>query len=185
MNTSITISNEMPATIGLSPLYCETHWYAVYTRAQHEKRVARVLKERGIENFLPQFRTVRKWKDRRVTLDMPLFPGYAFVQIALTAKLQILQVPGVVRLVSFCGQPYPIPAADLERLRIGLSQKLPIHPHPLLTRGCRVRLKQGPLQGLEGILVRRKNAYRVVISIGLLCSAAAVEVDEASIERIS
>ena len=119
-----------------------------------------------------------------MTLGLPLFPGYVFVQLALCDKLRVLQVPSVVHLVGFGGQPHPLPAEEIEALRAGISNGLRIEPHPYLTVGCRVRLKQGPLQGVEGVLVRRKNIHRVVLSISLISSSASVEVDSTDVERI-
>lgn len=163
----------------------EQLWYAVYTCANHEKRVGAELRVRGVEHFLPIYHSVRRWRDRRVTLDLPLFPGYLFVQLALCDKLQVLQVPSVVRLVGFGGQPQPIATEEIEALQAGISGGLKIQPHPFLTVGCRVRLKHGPLEGIEGVLVRQKNIHRVVLSISLISSSVSVEVDLADIERIS
>src|SRR5271166_6574720 len=86
----------------------EIHWYAAQTRSKHEKTVASQLSERFVENFLPQYDSVRIWKDRRVTLQMPLFPGYIFVRLALRDRLRVLQIPGVARLVGFSGSPVPL-----------------------------------------------------------------------------
>ncbi len=163
----------------------ELLWYAVYTCANLEKRVAAELHVRGVEHFLPLYHSVRRWRDRRVILDLPLFPGYLFVQLTLCDKLQVLQVPSVVRLVGFGGQPHPVASEEIEALRAGISSGLRLQPHPFLTVGCRVRLKHGPLEGLEGILIRRKNIRRVVLSISLISSSVSVEVDLADIERIS
>ena len=85
------------------------HWYALYTCANHEKRVAAELHARAVENFLPLYSSVRRWKDRRVRLDLPLFPGYVFVRMALRDRLQVQQVPGVAHLVGFDGTPAVLP----------------------------------------------------------------------------
>src|SRR5215467_7020856 len=83
--------------------YVEPHWYAAYTCANHEKRVAEQLIERAVEHFLPQYESVRRWKDRRVKLQLPLFPGYVFVRLELRNQIRVLQIPSVVRLVGFNG----------------------------------------------------------------------------------
>ena len=160
-------------------------WFAVYTCANHEKRVAAQLETRGVEHFLPLYRSCRNWKDRRVFLDWPLFPGYLFVRFALTAQLRVLQVRGVVRLVGTHGQPSPIADGDIEALRAGIRGALRLEPHPYLRASSRVRILRGPLAGMSGILVRKKNLYRVVLSLDLIARSAAVEVDAADIERIS
>ncbi len=158
------------------------HWYAVYTSANHERRVAQQLGLRGIEHFLPEYESVRKWKDRKIRLQMPLFPGYLFVHMALGSRLQVLQVPGVARLVGFNGTPTPLPAEDLLRVRDLLSRGFAAEPHPLLRVGRRVRVTRGPLAGLEGVIVRRKNRSRLVISFELIERAISVEVSWSCVE---
>ena len=173
-----------PAT-GVSQRPCERPWFAVYTCAQHERRVEQQFAERHIESFLPTYESVRRWKDRRMRLRLPVFPGYLFVRIALPDRLKILQTPSVVRLVSFNGQPHPVPERDIEFLRNWTANALRIEPHPYLAVGSRVRVIRGPLEGAEGILVRRKNIYRVVLSLDFICKSAAVEVDFQDVERIT
>jgi transcription antitermination factor NusG len=142
-------------------------WYAVYTSANHEKRVTAHLESRGIETFLPLYDSVREWSDRRVRLQLPLFPGYLFAHTTLRDRLPILQTPGVVRLVGTGGKPVALDAAQIERLREGLAQ-ISAEPYPHLPIGQRVRVASGPLKGMEGVLLRRKSGPRVVISIELI-----------------
>ena len=155
-----------------------------YTVANHEKRVAEQLIQRPVEFFLPLYASMRKWKDRRVTLDLPLFPGYVFVQIALRDRLKVLQIPGVANLVSFGGTPVALPEGEIEALRTSLGSGLPVEPHPFLTAGRRVRIKSGPLAGLEGIVIRRRNRLRLIISLALIHCAASVEVEAADLEGV-
>src|SRR6266849_6228219 len=142
--------------------YIEGHWYAAYTCANHEKCVAHQLEERAVEHFLPLYRSVRRWSDRRIQIDLPLFPGYVFVRLALRNRLRVLQIQSVVRLVGFNGLPTALPDGEMETLRSGLSQRLRAEPHPFLTVGRGVRIAHGPLAGLEGILTRNRNNFRVV-----------------------
>jgi transcription antitermination factor NusG len=162
----------------------EPHWYVAHTSANHEKRVTQQLHERSVENFLPLYDSVRRWKDRRMKLQLPLFPGYVFVRLPLRERLKVLQVPGVARLISFNGQPAALPDKEIEALRTGLAAQLRTEPHPYLTVGRRVRVKSGPLEGVEGILIRKKNACRVVVSLDLIMKSASVEVDASDLERI-
>jgi transcription termination/antitermination protein NusG len=164
--------------------FVEQRWYAVYTCANQEKQVAGQLLARGVEHFLPTFETVRRWKDRRVRIEQPLFSGYLFVRLALKDRLRVLQVPSVVRLVGFNGGPVALSEQEIETLRASLIPELGAAPHPYLTQGRRVRVVNGPLIGTEGILIRRKNAFRVVISVDLIMRAASVEIDAADVERI-
>jgi transcription antitermination factor NusG len=160
-------------------------WYAAYTSANHEKRVAEQLLQRSVEQFLPLYNSVRRWKDRRVHLQLPLFPGYVFVRIALCDRLRVLQIPGVAKLVEFNGTPAPLPEEEIEALKKGLVCGVHAEPHAFLTVGRRVRVKAGPLEGLQGIVLRRKNRLRLIISLDLIRRAAAVEVEAADLERVS
>jgi transcription antitermination factor NusG len=155
----------------------EPHWYAAYTCALHEKRVAEQLAGRAVEFFLPQYETVSRWKDRRVRLSLPLFPGYIFVRIPLGERLRVLEVPSVVRLVGFNGVPTPLPEIEIEKLRNGLGASLRAVPHPFLTAGRHVRITRGPLEGLEGVLLRRKGVLRVVLSLAMIQRSICVDVD--------
>jgi transcription antitermination factor NusG len=160
------------------------HWYAIYTRARHEIRVAEELDARSVEHFLPFYSSVRRWKDRRVRLTMPLFPGYLFVRLALQDRLSVLQIPSVVRLIGFGGLPTALSDEEVEILRSSLAEHWHAEPHPFLTVGRRVRIVSGSLAGLEGILRRKKNNLRFVVSLELIRSAFAVDVDAADVRPL-
>jgi transcription antitermination factor NusG len=160
-------------------------WYAVYANVRHEKRVKECLDRRMVECYLPSYRSVRRWLDRRKEVELPLFPGYLFVRIAYRSRLQVLTVPGIVHIVSFDGRPAPICEDEIEVLRQALSRGTNWEPHPYLKVGRRVRIRNGPLCGVEGTLVRRKEGYRLIISIELIMRSVATEVDEADVEPIS
>jgi transcription antitermination factor NusG len=161
--------------------YFEPHWYAAYTCANHEKGVAQQLERRSVECFLPLYESVRRWKDRRVRLRLPLFPGYVFVRFALRDRLRALQIPGVAKLVGFDGHPAPVPNEDIEAIRACLAGRHPVQPHRYLQRGQRVRVLSGPLAGLTGIVVREKKTTRLVVSLDLLMRSVSVEFDTADI----
>jgi transcription antitermination factor NusG len=164
--------------------YLQPHWYALYTRANHEKHVVAELRVRSVEHFLPLYSSVRRWKDRRVTLDLPLFPGYVFVSVALRDRLKVLQIPSVVRFVAFNGVPTALPNDEMEILQTGLSQQLAAEPHPFLTAGRRVRVRSGPLAGIHGILLRRRGRTRFVVSVELIMRSMAVDIDEADVAAV-
>lgn len=181
MSTQITAGNASPS----APIEygdAASNWYALYTCSRHEKSVAEQIKQRHISCFLPLYRSVRRWKDRRKELELALFPGYVFVHIALQDRLRVLQLNGVVRFVSFNGHPVPVPDLEMESLMNGLSSGCRLEPHPYLTVGRRVRVTAGPLARTEGILVRRKDKLRVVLSLDLIMRSVSVEVDESDIE---
>ena len=162
--------------------YLEPRWYAAYTSANHEKRVVLQLTERSVEHFLPLYESVRRWKDRKMRIQLPLFPGYVFVRLALRDRLRVLQVPGVARLVGFDGMPCALPDAEVEAMQTCLARQVELKPHPYLQIGRRVRVAKGPLQGLQGILVRKKNSTRFVISLDLIMRSVAVEIEANEVE---
>jgi transcription antitermination factor NusG len=160
----------------------EQRWYALSVCPRHEKVVAAHLETRGVICFLPVYRSVRCWKDRRKELDMVLFPGYVFVNLDLRNRLYVLQAPGAVRFVSFQGHPVPVQDSELRPLALGLTAGLRAEPHPYLRRGRRVRVVRGPLADTEGILVRRKERFRLVLSVDLIMRSVMLEVDESDVE---
>jgi transcription antitermination factor NusG len=164
--------------------YLEPRWYAAYTSANHEKRVAIQLTQRSVEHFLPLYGSVRRWKRRRVQLQLPLFPGYVFVRLALRDRLQVFQVPGVARLVGFNGQPCALPESEIKAMQRCLARTACLEPHPYVQVGRQVRVKAGPLEGLEGIVIRKKNRLQFVLSIDLIGCSASVEIEAADLERI-
>lgn len=160
------------------------YWYTIYTSANHEKSVAEQLRARQIEHFLPLYESTRRWKDRRIKVQLPLFPGYVFVRILLRDRLQTLQVPGVSRFISFGSAPVVLPDLEIEALRAGAETRVRMAPHPYLTVGRRVRVRNGPFAGVSGVLLRRKGKLRVVISIDLIQKSLVLDADAADVEAI-
>lgn len=163
----------------------ENRWYAVYTRVNQEKNVAERFARRAIEFFLPLYETVRRRSDRRVRLELPLFPGYLFVRIPLVERLRVVEVPQVVRLVGFDSTPLAVPNEEIELLRRGLCSKVGAEPCSYLKKGCRVRVVNGPFAGAEGVLAKRMQGFRLVISIDTIMRSFMVEVGEEDVERIA
>jgi transcription antitermination factor NusG len=160
------------------------HWYALYTNPRHEKVVAKQLKERCVENFLPLYRTWHRWKDRRKQVELALFPGYVFVRIEEQNKLQVLKTPGAVNLVSFNGKLAALPEPEIQALRNALDNEVCAEPYPFLRVGRRVRVVRGPMAGAEGLLARKKDKYRVVISVEVLMRSVALEIDGTDLEAV-
>src|SRR5271169_576679 len=159
-------------------------WYAIYTRHQHEKVVSRLLSEKGFEVFLPLYEVARRWKDRTKLLSLPLFPSYVFVSGGLERRLDIVTTPGFYRFVGTGDHPDFIPPAEIAAIRQAFAGGSRIEPCPYLKSGDWVRIVDGPLAGIEGILARKKNAFRLVLSVELLEKSVAVEVDTCLVERI-
>jgi transcription antitermination factor NusG len=158
-------------------------WLALYTQHRHEKAVASFIYGKGLEVFLPLYRTAHRWKDRMKELELPLFPNYVFVLAASSQRAAVLSTPGVYDFVRLSGAPSPIPPEEIDAVRLAVGRGLNAEPHPFLRSGDRVRVKSGPLQGLEGILVRKKSFYRLVLSVELLVKSISVEVEACDVER--
>ncbi|HEX8713673.1 MAG TPA: UpxY family transcription antiterminator [Terracidiphilus sp.] len=157
-------------------------WWALYTRHQHEKQIADALTAKGFDVFLPLYESVRRWKDRRKVLSLPLFPGYVFVRGVRDRRLAIISTPGVHMVLSRGDVEAVIPEEEVEAIRRTIDSKFAIEPHPYLNCGDRVRIKRGALEGLEGILVRKKNLLRLVLSIEMLAQSVCVELDGTEVE---
>lgn len=160
-------------------------WHALYTRHQHEKVVAQALLSKGFNVFLPQYRAVHRWKDRQKEVMLPLFPNYVFIYGGLERMLNIVTTPGVHSLVTWGARPAEIPTEEIEAVRRLVNSPFEIEPHPFLKCGDLVRVKSGPLEGIQGILVRKTRGVRLVLSVEMLSQSAAVEVDIKIVERVS
>jgi len=173
---------QMPA---LPDLYTVPRWYAAYTAPRHEKKISEQLRERSIESFLPLYETMRRWKNGRTKVQLPLFPGYIFVHIPLSERLSVLKLPSVVRLVGFNGQPLPLSDAEVAAIQTCLQGGAKVAPHPFLAIGRRVRIIRGPLEGLEGIVVRKKSQFRFVISLELIQRSVSVDIEQTDLFPLS
>jgi transcription antitermination factor NusG len=160
-------------------------WCALHTRHQHEGTVARILTTKGVEVFLPTYHTVHRWKDRKKQLELPLFPGYLFFTYESERRIQVLSTPGVhTILMTDVNTPAEIPQEEILAIRRAVESPLRLEPHPYWKGGDVVRIKSGPLEGLEGVVSRSKDAFRVVLSVEMLGKSAAVEIDAGSVERV-
>jgi len=160
----------------------DARWFAAYTNSRHEKCVAKHFDERQIESFLPLYQKLHHWTKRNsVRLDLPLFPNYVFVHIGPQQRTSVLAVPGVLGMVGRGNIASSLPDAEIEALRTGLQLRK-FEPHHYLAAGERVRIKAGSMEGMEGILLRKKNELRVVLTLDLIQRSVAVEVDAQDVE---
>ena len=162
----------------------ELAWYAVYVRHQHEKSAAELLGRKGFEVLLPLHRAAHRWKDRLQIVSLPLFPSYLFLRANLQRKLEILQTPGVCWLVGNGGRASRVPESEIDSIRKVTQNSVRAEPHPYLRSGERILVFSGPLAGVEGMLSRVKNQFRVVVCVELLQKAVAVEVDVTMIQPL-
>jgi transcription antitermination factor NusG len=162
----------------------ERVWWALYTRHQHEKVVAQSLASKGFDTFLPVYDSVRRWKDRTKSLTLPLFPCYVFVRGGLSRRSQVVATPGVHMVLSRGERIAVIPDDEIESIRMAVSGQARVEPHPFLKCGERVRVIRGSLQGVQGILVRKKSLFRLVLSVEMLAQSASVEIDAFDVEPV-
>lgn len=163
----------------------ESTWWALYTRHQHEKAVAEILRAKEFEVFLPLYDSMRRWKDRSKILSLPLFPGYVFVRGGARRRLHVLSTPGVHMILYRGERVATIPDTEINAIRRTIEGRLSVEPHPYLRCGERVRVIRGTLEGVEGVLVRKKNLCRLVLSVEMLAKSASVEIDAADVEPVA
>jgi len=162
----------------------ELPWYGIRTRSNYEKTTSAVLASKGYSEYLPLYRVKRRRPDRVVHAEFPLFPGYVFCRFDSSQCLPILNTPGVVMIVGFGKEPAPIPDVEIEAIQTILNSQLAAAPWPFLREGQRIRIRHGALEGLEGILVKKKTDWRLVVSLTMLQRSVAVEIDRDSITTI-
>lgn len=157
-------------------------WFAAHTGSCQEKRVALHLSARNIEFFLPVHRVISAWKNGlRVPIERPMFPGYVFVKIERGSRVRVVELPGVHSIVGAGREPIALPSEEIEALRQGIHLRN-AEPHPYLNVGDRATIRTGPLAGMTGIVVRKKNGYRLVLSVDLIMKSVSVEVDGQELE---
>jgi transcription antitermination factor NusG len=161
------------------------HWYAIHTRAQHERKVTLQLEEKGVTTFLPLVTEIHRWSDRRKAVEVPLFSCYAFVHMAhsVEARLNVLQTPGVLAFVGIHGVGIPIPDKEIEDIKTLLVRDAACTPYPFLKLGRRVRIRGGCFDGVEGILVGKNRDRSLVVSIELIQRSVAVQIDGYDVEE--
>jgi len=173
--------NIIETSLHTSPAVSD-EWFAVYTLSCREKQVSRHFDVHAIEHFLPVTRTSRRWKNGcTVLVEQPLFPGYLFVRIPRANRIRVLEVPGVHSIVGTGKDPIALPNFEIEALRRGVDV-LKMEPFPYLNVGERAIILRGPLQGMSGIVVRKKNGVRFVLSLDLIMKSVAVEVEAADLK---
>lgn len=175
---------DVAAAPGAADASGSLRWFAAYTSPRHEKRVSQHMDLRQIQHFLPVYRTLRRWNNGcKVTIELPLFPNYIFVRIPERQRVSVLEVPGVVSMVGSGRELLPLPDFEIAALRSGLEQRK-VEPHPYLITGERARIKSGPFAGMEGVLVRKKNDLRVVLTLEQIMRSVVVEIDGDEVEPV-
>jgi transcription antitermination factor NusG len=176
------ISDQRPA---YGPPAQQGHWYALVVQPKHEKAVDEYLRRRGLAALCPTYQARKSWSDRIKVVDLPLFAGYVFSCFSYAQRIVALSTAGVRAIVGFGPTPQPIPDAEIAALQSIRIAGLPMRPWPYLRVGQRVQVVKGCLAGLEGILAREKDLFRVVVSVEMLMRSVAIEVERDSIEPVN
>lgn len=171
----------MPEDTSCEQLNEDARWYALAVRYQHEQKTERALRSKGLETLVPLYRSERQWSDRVKEIELPVFAGYVFCHFPLTRKMQVTDTPGVGQIVGFGGRPAALEDSEIAGIRRVTESKQRWIPWPYLKAGDRVRVERGPMRGLEGTLLRTKDALRLVIGVELLQRSIAVELDREAI----
>lgn len=166
------------------PNSLDVHWFALTVKPQHEKAVGERLTVKSLESYVPLYRERRRWSDRVQTVDLPLFPRYVFCRFSFADRLKVLSTPSVRSVLGFGGKPTPVRDEEIAAVKGLVGSGLPVAPWRYLYVGQRVRICEGPLSGIEGILARQKSGYRVVVNVELLQRAVAVEIDRDLVRAI-
>jgi transcription antitermination factor NusG len=153
------------------------NWYALYVRSQYEHKVSDALSRLALEQFLPLYWERARWSDRTKTVERILFPGYVFGRFHPEARRDVLGITGMVRILGIGAHPMPVADREIEQVRAVVDSGLNVVTIPLLTAGQRVRVEDGALAGMEGIVIRLKGELRVVVSVPLLGRSVATELD--------
>jgi transcription antitermination factor NusG len=157
-------------------------WYALQTKARHEKAVSNYLRLKEVEQFLPLYKSRREWSDRVRVVEMPLFGGYIFCRLDARLMVSVLNTPGVIHVLGYGTEPAPVPEGEIAAIRRLLECEVAVSPCPYLKTGALVRIRSGAMKGLEGRLERIKNHCRLVLSVHLLQRSVALEVDPECVE---
>lgn len=159
-------------------------WFAIHVRSNFERTVSAVLRNKGLEEFLPTYRCRRRWSDRIKEDDFPLFPGYLFCRLDHHQRKPVVTTNGVVRIVGTGKTPVAVSAQELEFIWRITQSDVVANPWPYLNIGESVVIRSGPLSGLEGILVESKSHRRLVVSVSLLQRSVAVEIDHVHVQPV-
>jgi transcription antitermination factor NusG len=152
-------------------------WFALRVKPRFEKSVATITRHKGYEEFLPLYQCRRRWSDRFQSVELPLFPGYIFCQLNPEFRLPLLMIPGALHFIGIGRIPAPIDDEEIAVLQAAMRSGLWAEPWPFLDVGQRVRLAEGPLAGLEGLLIQVRKKHRIIVSVTLLKRSVAVEIE--------
>ena len=169
----------MPAAFQKHP------WYAIRVKSKFEAVASAALSGKGYEPFLPLYRSRRRWSDRVKQVNLPLFPGYVFCRFDVGTRLPVLTTPGVISVVGYGREPVAIDEGEIAAVRAIIASGLPAMPWPFLRTGNRVLIEEGPLGGIEGIVLSMKKECRLIVSVTMLQRSMGVEIDRAWVRPLS
>jgi transcription termination/antitermination protein NusG len=156
-------------------------WYALQVRSRWESSTATLLSGKGYQTFLPTFKTEKRWRGRSRKVEAPLFPGYVFCQFDALNRLPVLVTPGVLSVVGRGRIPVPVEDSEIDAVHRVVSSGLRAEPWPYLEIGQQIRIQDGALSGLEGILISFRGSRRIVVSVSLLCRSVSLEIERSGV----
>lgn len=159
-------------------------WFAIQVRPRHEFVVAKALREKGYEEFLPLFRQTRTWSDRKKIVESPLFSGYVFCRFIAEARGPVVTTPGVIRIVGSQQGPLPVDPAEIANIQRAVHAGFPAEPHPYMPMGTKIMMNSGPLAGVEGIVAGSRN-QQIILSINLLQRSVAINLDRSLYDSVT
>lgn len=159
------------------------HWYALAVKPRHDKAVARSLEAKGFRTFVPLYRKRNQYTTRYKDSDLPLFPGYVFCRFDAMIRLPIITTPGIVQILGNGNSPIAVAETEINSLQMAIAAQVPIRPYPYVEIGQRVRIEEGVLAGVVGVIIKLKQNLRLVLSVTLLQRSVLLEVDQDQVSR--
>ena len=152
-------------------------WYAIRVKPNFEHVSTRLLRDKGFDEYLPVYRSRRRWSDRVKEIEVPVFPRYLFCRMMHSERTPVLSTPGVLSIVSCGPDPIPVPENEIQAVRILLRSGLAAEPWPFVHVGNRIRIEKGPFASITGIVIAHKDHFRLVVSVTMLQRSVSVELE--------
>ena len=159
-------------------------WHVLHVSTNQEKKVAKHLSVRALENYLPVYTERSRWTDRTVVVERPLFKGYVFVRFSPHNRVAVISTPGVIRLLGD-GRGDVVSPEEIKRIHDGLAQGYLLRPHPNVSVGTPVRVRNGIFEGVEGVVTDLRERCKVIIALSAVKQYFSLELNLGEIEVIA
>ena len=159
-------------------------WLVVYTKPKHEKRVSSEIEKIGFKTYLPLIRKKREWSDRSKWINFPFFPSYLFIKCKLNESLNILKIPGIVKIIKFGGEIAVVKDSTISSLKIMLNGSYFPKNESYYLSGDQVKIEHGPLKGFEGEVIRSSGSNRLLLKIDAIKHSISIHVKKDLLKKI-